>query len=89
MAFKKWTEADDNTLRDLYLQGIAVSTIAEILGRSERAVLWRASQEIAIKRPRKHDPQGRPQRRQYLDCIPNPFKHCKIKNFDKNFYRHL
>lgn len=88
MAFKKWTEADYNTLRDLYQRGIAVKTIAEILGRSERAVLWKVSEEVSIKRQR-NDPQGRPQRRQYLDCIPNPFKHCKIKNFDKNFYRHL
>ena len=87
--FKKWTEADDNTLRDLYQRGIAVSTIAEILNRSERSILWRASQDLKLRRPRKHDRQGKLKRQEYIDCMPNPFEHLHLPNFDKNFYRKI
>jgi hypothetical protein len=85
---KRWREADDSTLRDLYLRNIEVSVIASILQRSERAVSYRANADLKLRRPRKREEQPiKKKRREYLDCMPNPFINCT--GFDINFYRKL
>lgn len=48
MAKTKWSEADRELLRTLYLDRVPVEEIAQRLKRSVRAVQWKVSQDLHI-----------------------------------------
>lgn len=90
MAKTKWSEADRELLRTLYLDRVPVEEIAQRLKRSVRAVQWKVSQDLHITRPHKYMCGCIKQHRtHYTDCIPNPFENVRKLKFNKNYYRHL
>lgn len=91
MAKTKWSDADREKLRKMYLDCVPVEEIAQRLKRSVRAVQWKVSQDLQITRPHKYLGARfiKQHRTHYTDCIPNPFKGVKKLKFNKNYYRTL
>ena len=84
-----WTETDYDKLREWYLAGLDIRDIAIRLGRTESAVRQKACVFLGLRRPRKIIKRRAENRKEYLDCIPNPFRcrFLKRKGFDINYYR--
>ena len=91
MAKTKWSDADREKLRKMYLDCVPVEEIAARLKRSVRAVQWKVSQDLQITRPHKYLGARciKQHRTHYTDCIPNPFEGVKKLKFNKNYYRTL
>ena len=79
-----WTPEEDDRLRELYCGGVEPKKIAEIMGRSPKAAIYRAAVTLKLRRPHKGVVAT-----EYLDCMPNPFENLKKPTFNINFYRTL
>ena len=84
-----WTQQEDDLLRELYQFGVSSEKIGEILGRTPKAVIYRAAVSLKLRRPYKEVVGIKRQRTEYLDCMPNPFENLKKPTFNINFYRTL
>lgn len=73
---KRWTKKEKEQIINMFANGKSYTDIATELQRSVDAVkkkVW------ALK--------ATPRRKEYLDCMPNPFTVLKGTGFPVNFYR--